>query len=171
MHIIRIYNIGSISFRFSFLSISDAFISIYDVIIDIVSGPFIAIYDSHIHIYIYLQLYIYNYICMYYILLYIHMWHCMVVYHLSRSLVRNPHGITPRKCYTPFQSCKAEDFSSLFNVALSNFESVDVYLVFPDTSCHFDAHKKKMWTWYQTLHDLWNPKCSFHQVWIHARAC
>ena len=45
-------------------------------------------------------------------------------------------------CYTPFQSCKAEDFSSLFNVALSNFESVDVYLVFPDTSCHFDARKK-----------------------------
>ena len=73
-------------------------------------------------------------------------------------------------CYTPFQSCKAEDFSSLFNVALSNFESVDVYLVFPDTSCHFDA-QKKMWTWYQTWHDLWNPKCSFHQVWIHARAC
>ena len=35
---IYIYNIGSISFRFSFLSISDAFISIYDVIIDIVSG-------------------------------------------------------------------------------------------------------------------------------------
>ena len=53
---IRIYSIGSISFRFSFLSISDAFISIYDVIIDIVSGPFIAIYDSHIHIYIFIYL-------------------------------------------------------------------------------------------------------------------
>lgn len=35
--------------------------------------------------------------------------------------------------------CKAEDFSSLFNVALSNFESVDVYLVFPDTSCKQDV--------------------------------
>ncbi|CAK9054754.1 unnamed protein product [Durusdinium trenchii] len=35
--------------------------------------------------------------------------------------------------------CKAEDFSSLFNIVLANFASVDVFLVFPDESCHKDV--------------------------------
>ncbi|CAJ1336199.1 unnamed protein product [Effrenium voratum] len=35
--------------------------------------------------------------------------------------------------------CQAEDFSSLFDVFLANFASVDVFLVFPDTSCAEDV--------------------------------
>ena len=34
---------------------------------------------------------------------------------------------------------EAKDFSSLFNVVLDNFESVDVFLVFPEPSCSLDS--------------------------------
>ena len=39
---------------------------------------------------------------------------------------------------------EAEDLSSLFNVVLDNFESVDVFLVFPEQSCSLDDYRKRL---------------------------
>ncbi len=61
---------------------------------------------------------------------------------------------------------EAEDFSSLFNVVLDNFESVDVFLVFPEPSCSLDSKKvtRRFWNMEE---EKWRNMMFF--VYMHSR--